>query len=61
MKEDSSRRTGRRRTECRRPENPRSRVMTIYCPQKDDSTNCDINLESSIKVDVLVNVTFKAF
>ena len=33
--EDSSRRTGRRRTGCRRTENPRSRAKTIYRPKKD--------------------------
>ena len=57
--EDSSRRTGRRRTGCRRTENPHSRGRTIYRQQKDDSTNCDRYLEYSIKVNV--NVTFNAF
>ena len=51
--------TGRMRTGCRRTENPFSRGRTIYHPEKDNSTNCDRNLEYSTKVNV--NVTFNAF
>ena len=51
--------TGRMRTGCRRTENPFSRGRTIYRPEKDNSTNCDRNLEYSTKV--TVNVTFNAF
>ena len=47
------------RTGCSRTENPQSRGRTIYRPEKDDSTNCDRNLEYSTKVNV--NVTFNAF